>query len=1059
LNEDIGTIISNTEGPSPSLLSFVVNKGKIHKGQFVEVEYSQGTLVALVINLMKTNRYFERSESVKEFEQQGRKLFEQFPVGEWEYLEAHARPLGVYKDKKITRPSFPPAPGDKVRVASNELLSKFLKFDNEKGLELGEIDFHGLPVKPGLGKLIQKHLSILAISGAGKCLAGDTKIFLEGLKQKTISELVDSVLIKNKRVEDGVEFWEFNSGLKTYSMGNGLIQPGKIFGFYRRKSPKKLVSVKTRSGRVLKLTFEHMVPFFDGGIEWVCAKELSVGQHLIFPRINWVGKETTMEFFKELSGLSNFTFEGNFVRSKISKKKVALSYTVDEKFARLWAYLLAEGHYNNKSRVIFINNAPEVSADFLGLVKEKFGIIPTPTARKGEYYFDNKILAYCLSRKGLTSSSWTKSIPEELLSSNREVLLAFLSAFIDCDGFINTKKSELEITLASKKLSEGIQEILSKLGVVSFCRVKKVKGKFYPRIFVRSEELKKLNGLSLKIPYKQSAFEKWLCHSSNTNVDLFPGVSSALKEIFNILKVSYSSFGQVMLNYSSTARKPSRNSLSNVLNFLDNRVNHLENTIMEIGQFSSLDPSNQSKTELNQNLSKIKTACEFLGFSSPEFCISSGVHNRYLYEHSTGKGMPSVSTVVVLNKRLYSLIKKSESDIKHAKQKISKLKDALALNSFFDEIKSIEIINSDSEYVYDLSVENSNFIANNLIVHNSYFTSCLFEELLDRKKEHGRIATVVLDTHGEYVSFVQKNPSGTDYSTRTKLINARDLKIGVSGLSAGMICSFIPKSTPQQKRELEKAIMYLRREMKEGLGPFDFEDIKRVLVKDEEINEKTQKALLSWIDSLNSMGLFSKTDSVSLESLVKPGILTVVNLGSIIDLQKKQIIVTYFANKLFNERLANRFPPFLLVLEEAHQYCPEGASREQAISRSIIEKIAREGRKFGASLCLISQRPIQLSTTALSQCNSNVILRITNPYDLEHIGKSCEGLDKPSLDMITSLQVGEALIIGEAVGFPVFFKVRKRRSAESNHELSLEDFSRRFEEERDEAAAEAREFL
>ncbi len=131
--------------------------------------------------------------------------------------------------------------------------------------------------------------------------------------------------------------------------------------------------------------------------------------------------------------------------------------------------------------------------------------------------------------------------------------------------------------------------------------------------------------------------------------------------------------------------------------------------------------------------------------------------------------------------------------------------------------------------------------------------------------------------------------------------------------------------------------------------------------------------------------------------------------------------------------------------EESHQFVPESSSSDSAISRGVIETIAREGRKFGACICLVSQRPKRISSTILSQCNTNIILRITNPYDLKHIGETSEGLDSRSLDMITSLRVGEALIVGEAVNFPVFFKVRKRLSRDSPYEVSLDSAARDFE--------------
>ena len=135
------------------------------------------------------------------------------------------------------------------------------------------------------------------------------------------------------------------------------------------------------------------------------------------------------------------------------------------------------------------------------------------------------------------------------------------------------------------------------------------------------------------------------------------------------------------------------------------------------------------------------------------------------------------------------------------------------------------------------------------------------------------------------------------------------------------------------------------------------------------------------------------------------------------------MIVEYLASRLFYMRKKNKVPPFLMIVEEAHQFCPE---QSKSISKSIIETIAREGRKFMACLNLVSQRPKKLSTTALSQCNSKLILKISNPYDLKHLMESDEALTKSYGEMISSLAVGELLIVGNAVNYPVFIEVRQR---------------------------------
>ncbi|MEW6329782.1 MAG: ATP-binding protein, partial [Candidatus Micrarchaeota archaeon] len=187
-------------------------------------------------------------------------------------------------------------------------------------------------------------------------------------------------------------------------------------------------------------------------------------------------------------------------------------------------------------------------------------------------------------------------------------------------------------------------------------------------------------------------------------------------------------------------------------------------------------------------------------------------------------------------------------------------------------------------------------------------------------------------------------------------------------------------------------------------------------------------------------------DHPSIEELAQPGKLSIIDLSAIDNQKKKQLIVSYFARRLFSARKKDRIPPFLLLIEESHNFARERASKSDMISKSIIETIAREGRKFGASLCLVSQRPVQLSTTALSQCNTNIIMRVTNPFDIDHIGESCEGIDKAMLGSITTLRVGEALVVGEAVNNPIFVKVRKRKSKKSPKGESLESLARRFDE-------------
>lgn len=327
----------------------------------------------------------------------------------------------------------------------------------------------------------------------------------------------------------------------------------------------------------------------------------------------------------------------------------------------------------------------------------------------------------------------------------------------------------------------------------------------------------------------------------------------------------------------------------------------------------------------------------------------------------------------------------------------------------------------------------------------SYCASVLLEELLERKKDEGRLGILVIDVHGEYTGLAEKPKEGKDYSRQVQVIDASKMRFSASTLTAEDYSEYLSKVSPIQKRELARVLNDLYHEHKQGGGLYSLKDVMARVEADTGIKANTKQPLLAWLYELNNYYLFSKLGEPNIFDLIQPGKLTIIDMSKILNLRKKQIIVTYLGRKLFKERRKGRVCPFIVLIEEAHNFAREGVSQQYAVSRAVIESIAREGRKFGVSLCLITQRPIQLSTTALSQCNTNIILRVTNPYDLQHIGQSSEGIDKSSLDTITSLRVGEALIVGEAVNYPIFLKIRKRKSADLKTGVSLEELAKRYE--------------
>ncbi|MEM5799515.1 MAG: ATP-binding protein [Candidatus Aenigmatarchaeota archaeon] len=308
----------------------------------------------------------------------------------------------------------------------------------------------------------------------------------------------------------------------------------------------------------------------------------------------------------------------------------------------------------------------------------------------------------------------------------------------------------------------------------------------------------------------------------------------------------------------------------------------------------------------------------------------------------------------------------------------------------------------------------------------SHLVSVIIEELLDRDNTLGKPAIIVLDPHGEYKKFSQDS----FYRKYTKVFDKENIKIGVSSLKTSNFGDFLELSHAQ-KRELNKIIQNMKKEN------YDLDDLITE-IDASDIKSPTKENLSGALSMLKIFDLFDKYTRPAIDFLAKPGQLSILDLSDFIELKERQMITSYFSRKLFFERRSNYIPPFLLVIEEAHQFCPEG-KKEEALSRGIIETIAREGRKFHASLMLVSQRPIRLSTTVLSQCNTHIVLRITNPYDIEHIAKSSEGMSNDLIKSLPGLKTGEAIIVGEAVNFPVMIKVRDRKSRKSEIEKTFEE--------------------
>jgi len=317
----------------------------------------------------------------------------------------------------------------------------------------------------------------------------------------------------------------------------------------------------------------------------------------------------------------------------------------------------------------------------------------------------------------------------------------------------------------------------------------------------------------------------------------------------------------------------------------------------------------------------------------------------------------------------------------------------------------------------------------------SYAAGVLLEELLKKGA-----TVVVLDPHADYV-FLSRRKDGTTFSDRIsvfrtpestgrydesqigKKINSYEVKF--SDLSIDEIVTVCGISERWTK------IIGAIQEAIEDLGKsYSLNDLIKKL---EERGDPDSLRALNYVKRLSKIRVFGSA-TTDIEKLLKPKHISVVDLSGLDDR-----VSDYIAFRILSgiyekaETQQYRYPVFVFV-EEAHRFIP---NKENTLSKGIIKRIAAEGRKFGVFLVLITQRPYKIDPDALSQCNSQIIMRMTNPEDQKAVKNSSERMSESLLNDLPGLNVGEAVIVGEVTRAPVMVRIRQRETEEGGADIDV----------------------
>ena len=325
----------------------------------------------------------------------------------------------------------------------------------------------------------------------------------------------------------------------------------------------------------------------------------------------------------------------------------------------------------------------------------------------------------------------------------------------------------------------------------------------------------------------------------------------------------------------------------------------------------------------------------------------------------------------------------------------------------------------------------------------SYACGVLIEELLKHK-----IPMVIIDTHGEYHSLSKPNKNRKDQKNMDRFgIKARDYASQINEYSPigskGNIKHLTLNGINLEAREIidllsaklsgpQVGVLYQAiKEVKEYKSIYTLRDIIDSVSRSK---SNARWNVIAALESLDSIGVFSENGTPTSE-IVKKGKCSTINMKGVPpDVQ--DVVVARLTKELFDDRKLGKIPPFLLVVEEAHNYCPERGFGT-AVSSNILRTVASEGRKFGMGLCIVSQRPAKVDKNIISQCNTNIILKVTNPNDLKAIINSVEGLTNQTYREIQRLPIGVALISGAGLQMPVMTEIRTRETSHGGKSVEI----------------------
>ena len=332
----------------------------------------------------------------------------------------------------------------------------------------------------------------------------------------------------------------------------------------------------------------------------------------------------------------------------------------------------------------------------------------------------------------------------------------------------------------------------------------------------------------------------------------------------------------------------------------------------------------------------------------------------------------------------------------------------------------------------------------------SYCAGVLIEELMRKGA-----TVVVIDPHADYVLMslargggrhelsdgitIFRSPASPGRIRAKDLGRVKEYGVAFSDLDPSEVCDIA--GIPDRASNLREAVRMALESLKGSqyapedlLGALESADwVKGEGGKVDRRLKAHAEGAMKYIRSLARLRVFGAS-STPIEELLKPAHAAIVDLSGLGD-DAMNYIASRILQGIYDAVAMGAYEyPVFAIIEEAHKFVPPD---RETYASPIVNKIAAEGRKFGIFLALITQRPSKVDPDSLSQCNSQIIMRLTNPQDQRAVEQSSERMSQDLMADLPGLNQGECIIVGEVTKAPVMARVRRRETMEGGADVDV----------------------